>query len=53
MVECLTCYRGLQARASPEALRCVLEQDTIVCLVLTSSTLEDRPDITEKMLTGT
>ena len=28
MVECLTRYRWLRVRASPEALRCVLEHET-------------------------
>ena len=28
MVECLTDIDGLRVRASPEALRCVLEHDT-------------------------
>ena len=52
MVEYLTRYRGLQVRASPEALRCVLEQDTIVCLVQVQP-WKTRPDMTEKVLTGT
>ena len=38
--------KGLQVIASPEALHCVLEQEIILCLVLT------QPHVTEKLLTG-
>ena len=51
MVECLTGDRGLQVRASPEALHFVLEQDTIVCLVIVQP-WKTRPDMTEKNVDG-
>ena len=44
---------GLRVKASPEALHCVFEQDTLYpCLVLIKHRI-GRRDTTEKMLTGT
>ena len=39
--------KGLQVRAPQEALRCVFEQDTLVCLVLVQPR-KTHPDINEK-----
>ena len=41
VVECLTSNRGVQVRASLEALHCVLEQDTLSTAYSTGSTQED------------
>ena len=43
----------LRVRISPGARCCVLEQDTSSSLLNTGSTKKKRPDMTEKLLTGT
>ena len=46
---------GWQVRASPEALRCVLEQDpsSSAYIVVLVQPGKARPDMTELLLTGT
>ena len=45
---------GLLVRDSPGTLHYVLEQDTILCLVLVQRrNMGNCPNITEKLLTGT
>ena len=52
VVECLLRFEGLWVRVLLEGLHCVLEQDTILCLVLVKPK-KTHPDMTEKLLTGT